>query len=386
MPLLVYFVARNLVTFQESQDKCIQNAGIVVDGGRKANTPAEVNEAKSRLRMHELVGIPNKGKEGLGMRKREYYSTASKKTRRDMIVKTVREKEEESRIVKMTNFPSQGANLRWTVPQRQIKHNDIIRASDDQLRFLVKSVYDILPTPANKNRWYKTEERCLLCGGEGTLTHILSDCKVALGQGRYKWRHDKVLKELANAVQSKVTENANNTEKKRSRIKFVKEGEKVDRTNQEDVNFSYLTAAKDWKVTVDVDKSLKIPVDICNTSLRPDITVVSRKTKQIAIVELTVPNEDRIEVSGELKRLKYEQIAQEGRKNGWRVRIWAVEIGCRGFPAVSMSTFLKYIGYRGGMKKKVIEKMSKVAEEASHSLWKASHYKSWGGKDQTSAQ
>ena len=378
--------ARNLVTFQESQDKCIQNAGIVVDGGRKANTPAEVNEAKSRLRMHELVGIPNKGKEGLGMRKRQYYSTASKKTRRDMIVKTVREKEEESRIVKMTDFPSQGANLRWTVPQRQIKHNDIIRASDDQLRFLVKSVYDILPTPANKNRWYKTEERCLLCGGEGTLTHILSGCKVALGQGRYKWRHDKVLKELANAVQSKVTENANNTEKKRSRIKFVKEGEKVDRTNQEDVNFSYLTAAKDWKVTVDVDKNLKIPVDICNTSLRPDITVVSRKTKQIAIVELTVPNEDRIEVSGELKRLKYEQIAQEGRKNGWRVRIWAVEIGCRGFPSVSMSTFLKDIGYRGGMKKKVIEKMSKVAEEASHSLWKASHYKSWGGKDQTSAQ
>ena len=53
---------------------------------------------------------------------------------------------------------------------------------------------------------------------------------------------------------------------------------------------------------------------------------------------------------------------------------------------MSMSTFLKDIGYRGGMKKKVIEKMSKVAEEASHSLWKASHYKSWGGKDQTSAQ
>ena len=142
-----------------------------------------------------------------------------------------------------------------------------------------------------------------------------------------------------------------------------------------------MTAAKDWKVTVDVDKSLKIPVDICNTSLRPDITVVSRKTKQIAIVELTVPNEDRIEVSGELKRLKYEQIAQEGRLNGWRVRIWAVEIGCRGFPAVSMSTFLKDIGYKGGIKKKVIEKMSKVAEEASHSLWKASHYKKWGGKE-----
>ena len=94
-----------------------------------------------------------------------------------------------------------------------------------------------------------------------------------------------------------------------------------------------------------------------------------------------MPNEDRIEVSGELKRLKYETIAQEGRKRGWRVRIWAVEVGCKGFPAVSMSTFLKDIGYRGGSKKRVIEKISKVAEEASKSLWKASHFKKWGGKE-----
>ena len=373
--------ARNLVTFQESQDECIKNAGIVVDAGRKANTPAEVDEAKSRLRVHELVGVPNKGKEGLGMRKRQYYTTSSKKERRDMIVKAVREKEEESRIVKMTNFPSQGANLRWEVPQRQIKHSNIIRASDDQLKFLIKSVYDILPTPANKNRWYKTEEKCLLCGGEGTLTHILSGCKVALCQGRYKWRHDKVLRELASAVQAKVTENSSKVENRKTRIKFVKEGQKVERSLQEEENYSYLTAAKDWKVTVDVDKSLKIPAEICYTNLIPDIIIVSRVTKQIGIVELTVPNEDRIEVSGELKRLKYEQIAQEGRLNGWRVRIWAVEIGCRGFPAVSMSTFLKDIGYKGGIKKKVIEKMSKVAEEASHSLWKASHYKKWGGKE-----
>ena len=213
------------------------------------------------------------------------------------------------------------------------------------------------------------------------MTHILSGCKVALSQGRYKWRHDKVLKELVSAVQTKVTENCNKVENRKTRIQFVKEGQKVDKTVKEEENFSYLTAAKDWKVTVDLDKNLKIPTEICNTSLRPDLTIVSRKTRQIGIVELTVPNEDRVEVSGELKRLKYEQIAQEGRRNGWRVRIWAVKIGCRGFPAVSMSTFLKDIGYRGGIKKKVIEKMSKIAEEASHSLWKASHYKKWGGKE-----
>ena len=94
---------------------------------------------------------------------------------------------------------------------------------------------------------------------------------------------------------------------------------------------------------------------------------------------MTVPSEDRIEVSGELKRLKYEQIVQEGRQNGWKVRVWAVEVGCRGFPAMSMSTLMKDLGYKGGERKKAIERIGKVAEEASQSLWKASHFKKWGG-------
>ena len=187
-------------------------------------------------------------------------------------------------------------------------------------------------------------------------------------------------------MQAKVVENTNKSENKKTRIQFVKEGEKRLRETDEEEHYTYLSAAKDWKLTVDVESSLKIPRDICNTNLRPDIIIVSRKTKQIGIVELTVPNEDRVEVSNEMKRLKYEQIAQEGRLNGWRVRIWAVEVGCRGFPAISMSSFFKDLGYRGSEKKRAIERLSKVAEEASQSLWKASHYKEWGGQGKASAQ
>ena len=112
---------------------------------------------------------------------------------------------------------------------------------------------------------------------------------------------------------------------------------------------------------------------------------MSKKTKHVGVVELTVPNEDRIEVSGEIKRKKYEQIVQEGRRNGWRVRVWAVEVGCRGFPAVSMSSFFKDLGFRGSEKKKAIDRLSKTAEDASNSLWRASHFKNWRGSD-TSAQ
>ena len=68
------------------------------------------------------------------------------------------------------------------------------------------------------------------------------------------------------------------------------------------------------------------------------------------------------------KDLNMNPLCKEGRKNGWRVRVWAVEVGCRTFPAMSMSTFIKDLGLKGGEKKRAIEGIGKVAEEASHSL------------------
>ena len=92
-----------------------------------------------------------------------------------------------------------------------------------------------------------------------------------------------------------------------------------------------------------------------------------------------MPTEERIEIAGELKRAKYEVLVSEGRRNGWHVRCWAVEIGCRGFPAVSMSRLLKELGFVGGERRKMMEKLGGLAEEASRSIWRASHYKNWGG-------
>ncbi|GFN77647.1 polyprotein [Plakobranchus ocellatus] len=39
-----------------------------------------------------------------------------------------------------------------------------------------------------------------MCQGRQTTEHILSSCKVALSQGRYTWRHSRVLQELASAI------------------------------------------------------------------------------------------------------------------------------------------------------------------------------------------
>ena len=98
----------------------------------------------------------------------------------------------------------------------------------------------------------------------------------------------------------------------------------------------------------------------------------------MAIIELTIPSEERVEVAGELKRSKYEQIATEGKINGWRIRIWAVEIGCRGFPAGSTVTLLKELGFNGKRRKGILKILSETAEEASRSIWRWSHQKQWG--------
>ncbi|RUS81200.1 hypothetical protein EGW08_011030 [Elysia chlorotica] len=109
--------------------------------------------------------------------------------------------------------------------------------------------------------------------------------------------------------------------------------------------------------------------------------LISEHTKQMAVIELTVPSEDRVEVSGELKRSKYENIAEAGRKNGWKVRIWAVQVGCRGFrgfPAASMARLLKDLGVPRKRKKRRLRQLGEAAERVSNSIWKWSHFKEWG--------
>ena len=104
--------ARLLTTLEESEDPCVRGAGVNVDGGRKADTPGSVKVAKSKLRMQEVSGIPNQGREGLGLTPKKYYSKSNKKDQRAMIVDTVRESEEDRRRVRIANLAKQGASTR----------------------------------------------------------------------------------------------------------------------------------------------------------------------------------------------------------------------------------------------------------------------------------
>ena len=371
--------ARVYTAFEESEDPCVQGAKLIVDGGRKADTPGRVKDAKSRLYMKDIVGIPNKGREGLGMNPRKYFGSSTKKERRTMVVDTVREAEEDRRRMKMASLGKQGAHTRWEVPEKKLSHREIISTSETSLKFLVKSVYDLLPTPSNKNIWFGGEETCKLCGENGTLSHILSSCKFALAQGRYTWRHNQVLRQIALFVDSKRKNHINQPRREEKRIQFVKAGEKRTPT-QKSLLGSYLDGATDWKLMSDLDGNLKFPIQVADTNKRPDMILVSESTKRIGLIELTVPSEERVEVSGELKKARYAPLQEEGKTRGWNVHMWAVEVGCKGFPAASMGSFLKDIGIAGGERNRQLKKIGEVAMSSSRRIWNWSNFTQWGNE------
>ena len=82
---------------QSPKDDCIKNAHISFYAGIKWRVTEAIEEARSTLRFQEISGIANKGREGLGMNPRQYFSKSSRREKSQLIVQKVGEAEEERR-------------------------------------------------------------------------------------------------------------------------------------------------------------------------------------------------------------------------------------------------------------------------------------------------
>jgi len=60
------------------------------------------------------------------------------------------------------------------------------------------------------------------------MRHVLSSCQNALGQGRYRWNHDTVIRELADILERERRKKRNT--KKKAAINCVKEGQTCKKT------------------------------------------------------------------------------------------------------------------------------------------------------------
>ncbi|XP_062872774.1 uncharacterized protein LOC134334411 [Trichomycterus rosablanca] len=360
--------SRELMMYRDSADKKVATAGIQVKTGRKWKAHEAIDRAEARLQHNILVGNTAVGRAGLGSFSKPRYDKAGRMERRQMVQDEIRVEVEENRRIKMVAMYQQGAWTRWEhAEKRKITWPELWRLEPQHLKFLILSVYDVLPSPTNLQRWGMADTAaCQLCERRATLEHILSCCPKALGEGRYRWRHDQVLRALADTLSIAIS-NCRYQPPRKKLITFVRAGEQAQ--HQPGSFGGLLTTARDWELQVDLGKQLKFPEHILATALRPDVVLTSESTKQVVLVELTVPWEDRVEEANERKRAKYSELVAECRSKGWKARCEPVEVGCRGFAGQSLPRTLKLLGVKGQLCRKAIRNIIEAAEKASRWLW-----------------
>ena len=141
------------MTLKESNDDMVRRAGIETLTGRKWSASQAVKQAERRLRHKDIVGTTTVGRQGLGTTKTPRWTTANSRERRQLVQGEVRMAEEETRRARAVELGLQGAWTRWETRERKMTWADIWQYEPLRLSFLLRSVYDLLPSPANLLRW-----------------------------------------------------------------------------------------------------------------------------------------------------------------------------------------------------------------------------------------
>ena len=126
-----------------------------------------------------------------------------------------------------------------------------------QLSFVLHASTECLPSPSTLVRWgYSLSRKCPLCSyNTCTAHHVLSSCPSALSDGRYTWRHDRVLAKL---------------------FQFVK-----------DHNPAAIVFADIPNLRACESPPATVPTQLATTTARPDIVLY--QDKSVTLLELTVP-------------------------------------------------------------------------------------------------
>jgi ribA/ribD-fused uncharacterized protein len=303
---------------------------------------------------------------GIGCIPRQSWSHANTAQQRHLVQDEIREMQEEQRTVRAASMSKQGSWLNWDgVRPRKLTWPELRSMEACRIKFLLTSVYEVLPTPSNLCLWKLSETpNCKLCDRPANLFHIMSYCPTALTDGRYTWRHNKVLASLAHHIALAIKNSKLTKTQKTMFISFVKEGQKSRNTET-----GLLASTDDWVLLVDLKPQLVFPPEITSTTSRPDMVIWSRKTKTVIIIELTVPWEENMEAAHERKMLKYQELTSECREKGWKTWCMAIEVGCRGFAGQSLWRCARMLGITGKQRKDLVRNAEKQAEESSRWIW-----------------
>ena len=367
--------ARLLSMLEDSADPVVKEANPELKTGRKWKVKKATEDAKADLRMKEIIGHTQTNRQGLGSTKMEWWSKAKGKAKRDLVIQEIREEEERARYVKAVQQSQQGQWTAWeSALQRSLSWNDLFHMAPLRISFILRSVYDLLPSNANLVKWKKTDDpSCPLCKERQTVEHVLSSCRAALSQGRYTWRHNQVLKVLAEAIEFNLAMGTTRRQPERQ-ILFQKAGG-VGSWPITSLQSTYskkglLSEAEDWECAADLqDWNTGYPEVIKRTGLRPDIVLHSKSAMEILLIELTVPYESRIDNANEYKREKYSDLVKELKEAWYNAKVFPVEVGARGFVAASTYSLMQQLSISSKSRTRTLKAMGEAAEKSSSWIW-----------------
>lgn len=162
---------------------------------------------------------------------------------------------------------------------------------------------------------------------------------------------------------------------------FVKAGTKAKvRTNR--VRPSLLDGASDWKLQIDYENiRAPFPADIYATPERPDIVIYSILLKKVFLIELTCPAEEGIEAAQLRKEGRYAPLVSSiNQSKNWTAILMTIEVGARGFVALSMSRFLRSIGLPNREVDKLLKTLSLIAARCSYDIYLHRSNKNWDSR------
>jgi len=227
---------------QSSQDECIrtlyaQRKEKVCEFTARWSGPKELAQLEP-VADHALRFAGQTNRAGLGANKKNpYIANPSVVERRDKITSTLAAQREEEHMRHAACLVRQGVWTHWdnVLPFDLSWPNLIYGPGPRVIAFVLNAQINSMRTPDMLKLWgYISDSTCSLCNASAcTLHHLLVNCKFALDQGRYTWRHDSVLLDIEQAL-LKLVRNFNGKKpacfadvaRKEYQMSFVKAGER----------------------------------------------------------------------------------------------------------------------------------------------------------------
>jgi hypothetical protein len=346
--------------------------------------PHKILKSLSAEAMLNLSFPAQKGKLGLGHGL--FVGSPSPADVRRMVTQTADKIDQDNLFAHSVQLERQGEWSKWCdhLPFDMSWQNLIYGPGQRVISFVLNGIINTVQTPVLLKLWgYRQDASCMLCRKANcTLHHILSNCKVALNQARYTWRHDSVLLHLKSQL-TDFLEFHNNRETIKRRIvtKFVKKGHGHSGKSSVVRISSILDDGQDWKLLVDFTREkIVFPPEVIATSERPDIILISKLSHQIILVELTCPAEEGIESASLRKKARYGQLLSDindDKDNPWKASLFTIEAGARGLVAHSMLSFLRKTGFTPSRSRTICKQISTICARCSYAIYLARSSSNW---------